>query len=97
MIKRVVGIFALCLGFALGSYYTVYFSFFGNESMLLLLSLIVIALFVLGVFVLKLDSKERKLKKEKKIVLEMIKKARIAQERQVYTGVFDDLRKRRMY
>ena len=97
MIKRIAGLSILGLALIIGGYFSVYFSLIGSPSMLLILSIIITILFVLGLFILILDSKERKLNKEKKIILEMIKKARVAQERQEYTGAFDDLRKRRMY
>jgi len=44
-----------------------------------------------------LDSKERETRKQKKIVLEMIKKTRVAQERQNYYESLDELRKKRIY
>lgn len=97
MIKRLIGLSILGLGLILGGYFSIYFSLIDSPTMLLILSLVIASLFVLGIFVLILDARERKLKKEKKIILEMIKKARIAQERQTYSGAFDDLRRRRMY
>jgi len=97
MIKRLIGLSILGLGLILGGYFSIYFSLIDNPTMLLILSVVIATLFVLGIFILLLDAKERKLKKEKKIILEMIKKARVAQERQTYSGAFDDLKRRRMY
>ena len=65
--------------------------------MLLVLSGLIATLFAFGIYVLILDGREKKLKKEKKVILEMIKKARVAQERQSYSGAFDDLRRKGMY
>lgn len=97
MLKRLIGISILGLGLVLGGYFSIYFSLIDNQTMLLVLSALIATLFVLGIYVLILDSRESKLKKEKKIILEMIKKARIAQERQSYSGAFDDLKRRRIY
>jgi len=97
MLKRLIGISILGLGLILGGYFSIYFGLIDNQTMLLVLSALIATLFVLGIYVLILDSRESKLKKEKKIILEMIKKARIAQERQSYSGAFDDLRRKRMY
>ena len=97
MLKRLVGLSILGLGIILGGYFSIYFSLIDNPTMLLILSVVITTLFVLGIFVLFLDTRERKLKKEKRIILEMIKKARVAQERQSYSGAFDDLKRRRMY
>ena len=97
MIKRLIGLSILGLGLILGGYFSIYFSLIDSPTMLLILSLVIASLFVLGIFVLILDAREKKLKKEKKKILEMIKKARTAQERQTYSGAFDDLRRRRMY
>lgn len=97
MIKRLIGLSILGLALLLGGYFSIYFSLIDSPSMLLILSVVIATLFVLGIFVLFLDARERKLKKEKRIILEMIKKARVAQERQSYSGAFDDLRKRKMY
>ena len=97
MLKRLIGISILGLGLILGGYFSIYFGLIDNQTMLLVLSALIATLFVLGIYVLILDSRESKLKKEKKIILEMIKKARIAQERQSYSGAFDDLKRRRMY
>ena len=97
MLKRLIGLSILGLGLILGGYFSIYFSLIDNPTMLLVLSVVIAILFVLGIFVLILDSQERKLKNEKKIVLEMIKKARVAQERQTYSGAFDDLRRKGMY
>jgi phosphate/sulfate permease len=97
MIKRIIGISILGLGLILGGYFSIYFSLIDNPTMLLVLSVVIASLFVLGIFLLILDARERKVKNEKKIILEMIKKARTAQERQSYSGAFDDLRRRGMY
>ncbi len=97
MLKRLIGISILGLGLILGGYFSIYFGLIDNQRMLLVLSALIATLFVLGIYVLILDSRESKLKKEKKIILEMIKKARIAQERQGYSGAFDDLKRRRIY
>lgn len=97
MLKRLIGISILGLGLVLGGYFSIYFGLIDNQTMLLVLSGLIATLFVLGIYVLILDSRESKLKKEKKIILEMIKKARIAQERQSYSGAFDDLKRRRIY
>ncbi|NYT03957.1 MAG: hypothetical protein GKC00_04525 [Candidatus Methanofastidiosa archaeon] len=97
MIKRLIGISILGLGLILGGYFSVYFSLIDDPAMLLILSVVIASLFILGIFLLILDARERKLKNEKKIILEMIKKARVAQERQSYSGAFDDLRRRGMY
>ena len=97
MIKRLIGLSILGLGLILGGYFSIYFSLIDNPAMLLMLSVVIATLFILGIFVLLLDSRERKLKNEKKIILEMIKKARVAQERQSYSGAFDDLRRKGMY
>jgi len=97
MLKRLIGISILGLGLILGGYFSIYFGLIDNQTMLLVLSALIATLFVLGIYVLILDSRESKLKKEKKIILEMIKKARIAQERQSYSGAFDDLRRKRIY
>ncbi len=98
MIKRITGLSVIGLGIILGGYFSIYFSLFDNPTMLLILAAVIAALFVLGFFLLFLDARERKINKEKKIILEMIKKARVAQERQQsYSGAFDDLKKRKMY
>ena len=97
MIKRLIGISILGLGLILGGYFSIYFGLINNQTMLLVLSALIATLFALGIYVLILDSQERKLKKEKKVILEMIKKARAAQERQSYSGAFDDLRRKGMY
>lgn len=97
MIKRLIGISIMALGIIIGSYFSIYFSLINDPTMLLVMSLSVIVLFLFGLFILVQDRKERKFKKEKKIILEMMKKARIAQERQTYSGAFDDLKRRRMY
>ena len=97
MIKRLIGLSILGMGLVLGGYFSIYFSLIDNPTMLLILSVVIASLFVLGIFILIVDARERKLKNEKKIILEMIKKARTAQERQTYSGAFDDLRRRRMY
>lgn len=94
MIKRIIGISVLGLGLIIGGYFSVYFSLINSPTMLLLLSFIIALIFILGIYILIIDSKERQLKNEKKIILEMVKKARVAQERQNYCGAFDDLRKR---
>jgi len=97
MLKKLIGISILGLGLILGGYFSIYFGLIDNQTMLLVLSALIATLFILGIYVLILDSRERKLKKEKKIILEMIKKARVAQERQSYSGAFDDLRRKRIY
>ena len=97
MLKKLIGISILGLGLILGGYFSIYFGLIDNQTMLLVLSALIATLFILGIYVLILDSRERKLKKEKKIILEMIKKARVAQERQSYSGPFDDLRRKRLY
>lgn len=98
MIKRIIGFSVIGLAIILGGYFSIYFSLFDSPTMLLILAVVITTLFILGFFLLYLDAKERKIKKEKKIILEMIKKARVAQERQQpYSGAFDDLKKRRMY
>lgn len=97
MIKRLIGISILGLGLILGGYFSIYFGLINNQTMLLVLSALIATLFALGIYVLILDSQERKLKNEKKVILEMIKKARVAQERQSYSGTFDDLRRKGMY
>ena len=97
MIKRIIGILVICLGMIIGSYFSIYFSLIDNQTMLLVLALAIAILFVLGIFIIYLDSREKKLKKEKKILLEMIKKTRATQEKQNYSGTFDDLRRRKIY
>jgi len=97
MIKRVIGICILVLGVILGGYFSIYFSAINKPAMLLTLSLLISFIFLIGIYVLVLDSKERETKKQKKIVLEMIKKTRVAQERQNYYESLDELRKKRIY
>ncbi len=97
MIKRIIGLSIIVLGIIIGGYFSIYFSLIDNPTMLLTLSAIIVTLLILGLFVLYIDARERKIKKEKRIILEMIKKARVAQERQTYSGAFDDLKRRKMY
>ena len=74
MIKRIIGLSIMGLSLIMGSYFSIYFSLIGNQMMLLTLSGVTIVLFIFGLLILLLDRKERKLKKEKKIILEMIKR-----------------------
>jgi hypothetical protein len=97
MIKRIIGLSIIGLSLVLGGYFSIYFSLVDDQMMLLMLSGITTILFIFGLFILLLDRKERKLKKEKKIILEMIKRSRAAQERQAYPGVSDDLMRRKIY
>ncbi|MCC7573427.1 MAG: hypothetical protein KO464_08565 [Candidatus Methanofastidiosum sp.] len=97
MIKRIIGLSIIGLGLMLGGYFSIYFSLIDNPTMLLTLSTIIVTIFILGLVLLYIDARERKIKKEKRIILEMIKKARVAQERQTYSGAFDDLKRRKMY
>ncbi|HPC81535.1 MAG: hypothetical protein GX941_02890 [Candidatus Methanofastidiosa archaeon] len=97
MIKRIIGLSIMGLSLIMGSYFSIYFSLIGNQMMLLTLSGVTIVLFIFGLLILLLDRKERKLKKEKKIILEMIKKARVAQERQIYPKPPDDLMRGKIY
>ena len=97
MIKRLIGLSIMGLGLVLGGYFSIYFSLIDNPTMLLVLTAVIATLFTLGLFVLFLDNRERKIKKQKTIILEMIKKARVTQERQTYSGAFDDLKRRKMY
>ncbi|KYC46147.1 MAG: hypothetical protein APG12_00090 [Candidatus Methanofastidiosum methylothiophilum] len=97
MIKRIIGLSIMGVGIIIGGYFSIYYSLIDNPTMLLILSVIITIIFILGLFILILDRREKRLKKEKKIILQMIKNARAAQERQTYSGAFDDLKRRRMY
>jgi len=96
MLQRLIGIFIIAMGIVFGSYFSIYYSLIDDPMMLLVLSLIIATLFALGVSVLVIHKKERKLKKEKKILVEMLKKTKASQG-QNYTGVLEDMRRKRVY